>query len=146
MEMKICSRCGIEKELGEFGKAKACPSGYLAMCRVCRRASRRMSKADKATQKRQDTKLRARGVFFIDGYKSNPCMDCGNSFPTECMDFDHVRGEKLAAIATMPRRNPEKIWIEIQKCELVCSNCHRIRTHKRLYERRGQVRSTSKGR
>src|SRR5713226_1283656 len=38
---------------------------------------------------------------FLNWLKSLPCMDCHNNFPPVCMDFDHVRGEKVADIATM---------------------------------------------
>jgi hypothetical protein len=51
------------------------------------------------------------------------------------MDFDHVRGEKLHEISTLMRnRSPiEKLLTELDKCDLVCVNCHRIRTYERFY-------------
>jgi hypothetical protein len=49
------------------------------------------------------------------------------------MDFDHVRGEKTVNLARL--RNSRSAWAklvaEIEKCEVVCSNCHRIRTRMR---------------
>lgn len=69
---------------------------------------------------------------FVDLVKSHPCMDCGQSFPPIAMDFDHVRGNKLRAISRMINQaSLSDICDEMKKCELVCSNCHRIRTHKR---------------
>ncbi len=61
-------------------------------------------------------------------------MDCGNKFPPECMDFDHVRGEKLFNICSNKGRQQgwKKVLVEIAKCDLVCSNCHRTRTVRRL--------------
>ena len=49
------------------------------------------------------------------------------------MDFDHVTGEKLDNICGMRMRTVEreKILAEIAKCEVVCANCHRARTHAR---------------
>lgn len=74
---------------------------------------------------------------FIRRLKSVPCMDCGLTFHPEAMDFDHVLGDKLGAIASMARDAPqEKLELEISKCEVVCSNCHRIRTRAR---RRGDA-------
>lgn len=65
--------------------------------------------------------------------KQGPCMDCGGSFPPVCMDFDHRPGVvKLFAIATGLNRSMESVKAEIAKCDLVCANCHRIRTHSRL--------------
>lgn len=66
--------------------------------------------------------------------KAGPCMDCGRSFPSVCMDFDHREPEKKKAdVAHMVNSTPglQAFMEEIAKCDLVCSNCHRIRTEKR---------------
>jgi hypothetical protein len=49
------------------------------------------------------------------------------------MDFDHVRGEKLFEIGQAPSKGASlaTLLAEIAKCEVVCSNCHRQRTHDR---------------
>ena len=69
----------------------------------------------------------------ISKLKEAPCTDCGKTFPPECMDFDHVkeRGPKLFNIAARVACSPKVIAAEIAKCDLVCSNCHRIRTRQR---------------
>lgn len=54
-------------------------------------------------------------------------MDCGGRFPPECMDFDH-RSDKRINMGNLKVRDPEKIQQEAMKCDVVCSNCHRIRT------------------
>lgn len=73
----------------------------------------------------------ANGRQFINTFKNEPCADCGNSYPPYVMDFDHVRGDKIANIGEMGTYSLETILAEIAKCDLVCSNCHRIRTHNR---------------
>lgn len=76
-----------------------------------------------------------RVILYIE-WKSKPCTDCGNLFPWYCMDHDHVpnRGEKLFEINKNTIRKPlEIVLTEIEKCDLVCSNCHRRRTHERKY-------------
>jgi pyruvate-formate lyase-activating enzyme len=53
------------------------------------------------------------------------------------MEFDHRPGEaKVSHVANMLRDGIGKarILVEISKCDLVCSNCHRIRTWKRQQE------------
>lgn len=62
--------------------------------------------------------------------KQAPCMDCGLEWPPFVMDFDHVRGEKRMEVGRMLTQGYtlEAIMAEIEKCDLVCSNCHRIRT------------------
>jgi len=48
------------------------------------------------------------------------------------MDFDHVRGQKQANVMELIKSlSKKKIDLEIAKCEIVCSNCHRIRTYMR---------------
>ena len=60
-------------------------------------------------------------------------MDCGITYPYFVMDFDHVEGEKKfnISIAANKLRSMKLILEELSKCELVCSNCHRIRTMNR---------------
>jgi len=77
----------------------------------------------------QDRELAFRS--FIGQIKNNPCTDCGQHFPPECMDFDHVIGIKLQNIAWLNNSAVSTIFEELEKCELVCANCHRIRTKAR---------------
>ncbi len=68
---------------------------------------------------------------FVDGYKAAPCTDCGHTYPPECMDFDHIDPTtKRCNVAALSNNSIDAILAEIQKCELVCANCHRIRTVK----------------
>ena len=62
--------------------------------------------------------------------ESSPCLDCGKYFPACCMDFDHAGGIKGAEVGRLVAGGAkwDVIQREIEKCELVCSNCHRIRT------------------
>ena len=71
----------------------------------------------------------------IAAIKAVPCAECGNSYPTEAMDFDHVRGEKKFNISTAHAKSWRVIEEEIAKCEVVCANCHRVRTRRRLKTR-----------
>ena len=74
---------------------------------------------------------RARNVdrkVWLDSLKDVPCIDCGGRFPPECMDFDHVRGEKSFNVGHGADRSQIQLAAEIAKCEVVCANCHRIRT------------------
>jgi hypothetical protein len=63
-------------------------------------------------------------------YKSKPCFDCGKSYPHYMMEFDHVRGKKSKNISSLSYRNfnTEKVQEELNKCDLICANCHSART------------------
>lgn len=57
--------------------------------------------------------------------------DCPERDPT-VLEFDHVRGIKLANVSELIiAQNRKHLWIEIAKCDVVCANCHRRRTAKR---------------
>lgn len=70
--------------------------------------------------------------YIRDIKEKSPCLDCGKFYPYYVMDFDHVRGQKHKNVMELiPSLSKKKIDEEIAKCEVVCSNCHRIRTHMR---------------
>jgi hypothetical protein len=67
-------------------------------------------------------------------YGGVPCMDCDGVFEWCAMDFDHRPGEGkefgigwISNLKATPER-VAKTQKEIAKCDLVCSNCHRVRT------------------
>ena len=70
---------------------------------------------------------------FINKAKSEPCADCGVEYSSWVMDFDHVRGEKKYNLQRLSNSSAswKTIKDEIAKCDVVCSNCHRQRTHDR---------------
>ncbi len=73
---------------------------------------------------------------WLDSIKiSSGCIDCGyNGYP-EVLDFDHVRGTKEFSIGSLVHsRTKEDTLREITKCDIVCANCHRLRTVKRREE------------
>jgi hypothetical protein len=94
-----------------------------------------MPYADKIKQKEWQ-KLRARKrKDEIQALKDAPCVDCGKRYPPYVMEWDHLPNvQKVAPISHMTFYNFNRILEEISKCELVCSNCHRERTHKRGYK------------
>jgi len=66
--------------------------------------------------------------------KSAPCTDCGGVFDPVCMEFDHLpQFTKVRNVSQMISQQAprETVLKEIAKCELVCSNCHAIRTRDR---------------
>jgi hypothetical protein len=61
------------------------------------------------------------------------CADCGYNASAYALQFDHVRGEKKQAVSDLIRSDYSwnTIKEEISKCEVVCANCHAIRTKSR---------------
>lgn len=80
---------------------------------------------------------KAKAIVAINELKDVPCKDCGNRFPSVCMDFDHVNNDKIEDVCSLAQRgNIKAALAEAAKCEIVCSNCHRIRTANRISKRR----------
>lgn len=62
--------------------------------------------------------------------KNKPCADCGILYPWYVMDFDHQRDKEFNISNNFYTFGIEKLLVEIAKCDVVCSNCHRLRTFK----------------
>lgn len=62
------------------------------------------------------------------------CVDCGYAKHWSALDFDHLPGfKKLFNVGVNVNRKWCEVEREITKCEVVCSNCHRIRTYERSH-------------
>ena len=123
MHDRACNECGLSwpAPLDSFTKSKTAKYGRRNTCKKCD-AERRMPTYSRPTVQINRWLLRA--------MSSGPCTDCGFEPTDPCqMDFDHVRGEKLMQPGLAILRATRKFVEEINKCELVCANCHRLRTH-----------------
>lgn len=76
---------------------------------------------------------RQRNRDLINQLKDFPCTDCGVKYLPCVMDFDHINDDKEFNVSHLVSEcaKTEKILTEVAKCELVCANCHRMRTYNR---------------
>jgi hypothetical protein len=86
---------------------------------------------------RTKNKARLRFLDKMAQIKKAPCVDCGGYFPAEAMDFDHVFGTKVSNVSSLRTGSWDRVVKEIEKCDLVCANCHRIRTTKQKNKKEG---------
>lgn len=139
IEAKKCSRCKQIKQRSQFYRKSSNPDGLDYHCKDCQNSYAKIQYGrNKAVYiekaKRNKAKQVAKLVPWIVELKSRPCMDCGGKFPPYVMDFDHLDPDlKVSNISAMVNvgMSQEVIQRELNKCELVCSNCHRIRSFKR---------------
>lgn len=82
-------------------------------------------------KRRRNQEHRQRNREFLQQVKAQPCVDCRQTWPYYVMDFDHVRGKKSFTIGASFSKPLEELKREVAKCDVVCANCHRIRTHGR---------------
>lgn len=58
------------------------------------------------------------------------CADCGYNQHGEALEFDHL-SDKKHNVSAIRGNKWEDILLEIAKCDVVCANCHRVRTVRR---------------
>lgn len=68
---------------------------------------------------------------FIEYLNSHPCVDCGESNPV-VLEFDHIRSKKQRISRLVERASWKTVLKEINKCQVLCSNCHQIKTSKQF--------------
>ena len=142
--MRHCSKCLKEKSLSEFYLRKRGPrvGKYYEKCKVCMKVrGRSYYHLNHKRQLALALIRRHRSYYekrnYLNSIKNKPCSDCGQRYPYFVMDFDHVNvRDKIKEVAYMVTRNWSlvKIKAEVKKCEVVCANCHRIRTYGKLAE------------
>lgn len=143
--MKKCSICGVDKDDSDFYKRKERLRAECKDCvklRIKRYAQRNESQiSDKKKRYYLDNRssiresrasLRREKRDIIESIKRNPCYDCGKTYPSCAMDFDHKFDKKygISRILNTPC-SVETLRTELSKCDLVCACCHRDRTHSR---------------
>src|SRR5262245_51251640 len=105
-----CNRCGKDSPMTRPNK------------RFCSEACMRTAK-----EAARNHRVRDRNRAKVQELKDKPCADCGIVLPHYCMDFDHRDpSQKTAKISQLiaTKRLWENIQAEIDKCDLVCANCH----------------------
>jgi len=121
-----CKRCGTEKIAMPGQKYKLCP--------ICRPKNQREYHArNQKKRSKQISEARRKRHHLIRYYITkylleHPCVDCDEANPI-LLEFDHVRGEKKFSIGNeLTIRSLDAIKKEIDKCEVRCVRCHRLRT------------------
>jgi hypothetical protein len=134
--MRRCGRCGQFKPLEDFAwrrRAKAQRHNYCRPCHAEYHREHYLANRDRyvaQARERKEALLLERTLFLLEYFAEHPCTDCGETDPV-VLEFDHL-GEKLFDIGrALPYRNWESILAEIEKCEVVCRNCHRRRESQR---------------
>lgn len=129
-----CQKCHIDKSENEFPFRNKTKGIRNKTCKTCHAdyakthyKTNKEKYIERAKTKNNETREKIRQI--IRERKNVPCTDCGKRYPHYVMDFDHVFGEKKYNIGNMVNLLSTRLLNEeIDKCEVVCANCHRIRT------------------
>ena len=123
MESKICTSCNQDLPIEKFkwrhyGSRQQ--GTRQAMCNRCLYVKYTRPLVEQKTKEIHEYQM------------EKGCMDCGYNAHPAALEFDHVSGKKLFNIGEeVGNRSREKLWEEIAKCDVVCANCHSIRTANR---------------
>lgn len=130
--MKTCHKCKKQLPQEKFGKNSNRPDGLQTACKACKKKLNRdwylnNKQRRKELNKRYQKKLQE---FYIKA-RSKPCADCGKQYHWVVMEFDHTGNDKFMNVSLMKKNGYpiERLKEEINKCDLVCSNCHQIRSY-----------------
>lgn len=120
--MKTCTSCGVSQDETKFKSRAGRQAGQrFSMCNRCLYVLYTRPNAEKKLAEVQRIKLQ-RG-----------CADCGYNKHPAALEFDHRPGEvKSFNIGEkVGTYSMARIMEEIAKCDVVCANCHAIRTAER---------------
>ena len=136
---KECSKCHKEKEIAFFNKKKSRKSGLQPFCKECNSAYLKTHyQNNKKYYYDKANRYKYKFVSLVRELKNKPCTDCKIQYPYYVMDFDHKSNKKFSIANALHAKSQTEVMKEIEKCDVVCANCHRERTHKRLL-RKDQV-------
>ena len=132
---KICTKCKFEKDLHSFHTRKQSKDGLAFWCRECFKSHWKTRYYENHEHYRNNhsesrNKLREQNARKVFEYLGNhPCLICGESDPI-VLEFDHrVRSDKIESVSMLVRNSSwKRIESEIQKCDVLCANCHRRKT------------------
>ena len=110
----------------------------IRQCKECgcetddEHAFRPNRKTCRACQNYLQTIIALANRAVVDEYKNKPCRDCGGVFPTYVMDLHHrdASTKSFNISDTLGRHTKQDVIAELDKCDVLCSNCHRIRHYK----------------
>jgi len=135
MDTKKCSTCGETYLLEEFPKNKKNKDGRHHDCKDCKNAKNRKAyrSKDKIARYNREAHQRRKERYYgiIKNYLGTDnftCSSCGYTYHTHApFDWHHIDpSTKEYEVSSMVRHTEERIINELDKCVLLCSNCHRI--------------------
>ncbi len=114
----VCKYCGDDKDEKEFEVANIIKGKVYKRkkCKACKQL----------TQNQRRYKIRDWLTQFKQGKK---CKDCGFS-DHRALSFHHRDpSQKSYNVCSMTGWSVEAIKVEIEKCDILCCNCHMIHEH-----------------
>jgi hypothetical protein len=127
--MKECDTCHFSKNESEYNKNRTKKDGLNSICRECSKIrSKKYYQENKKNHIQavisNTKKYRKQLTKLINKVKKVGCRFC-NEKEICCLDFHHLRDKQYDISRLIHNLSITKLVVELQKCILVCSNCHR---------------------
>jgi len=127
-QIGTCIECGREREIIARGMCRSC---YL---REWRRAKNGEFGGWWGKKENRNAYTRRKRKEYYEQWREiiiskfgDACMDCGQTFPFPVYDLHHIKDKKYPIHWLLGQKpTPERIK-ELDKCVLLCANCHRLR-------------------
>lgn len=130
MNTKMCRKCGIVKSVTEFHKRVGKQDNYHSYCKKCaiegsKKAYRDLNQKEWMEEQARNTAIALLKIIDLIREKYG-CIVCGEKC-VFCLDFHHINPKtKIKAVSSIAStKNITKTIIEINKCVVLCANCHR---------------------
>jgi 5-methylcytosine-specific restriction endonuclease McrA len=122
-ETKVCGACRQRKPLSQFSNDRSSRDGRRWRCKTCDNACRAARRASVELARR--ARRRVTLIAMLGGH----CVECGESDRSR-LHFDHVDPEtKVATVSRLLDTGRwERILEEAVKCQLLCVDCHKLKT------------------
>lgn len=149
--VRLCPRCHLTKALVEFPIKNAAKGWYRSYCRTCcreygREHYRKNLEVYVRKAKAQAAVDRPRNRRIVAAYLAvHPCVDCGEC-DSVVLEFDHrdpsTKSTEVGRLVHMS--TVDALLAEIDKCDVRCGNCHRMKTARQFGSYRlGEKRNAS---
>ena len=124
--MKVCGTCGEQKGLDEFSLRYGKPQYNCKKCHSEYRKKHYEENKKKYLDKAKRNTEEYRKQYY-EWLSTKSCVDCGIS-DIRVLEQDHLRDKEYNISSKIGGLTLEAMMPELNKCEVVCANCHRIRT------------------
>jgi len=124
---QTCIRCNTQKPISDFNRKTISKNGYDSRCRSCVNKRRNEQNRKNPHHIEQSRKSRRVRQEYINNRKIGGCEMCGYNKCLAALVFHHRDPKtKIDTIANMACRCAaiQEIKEEIDKCVLLCQNCH----------------------
>ena len=132
-QSKECTKCGLEKPVAKFNWRKT-GVRRQSWCKKCKQAYQRQHYKNNRSHYRKKgaqskKKAKASAILAVGRFlEKNPCVECGES-DIRTLHFDHLRDkERNVSKLIIDGYGIKRIFAEIDKCQVLCANCHSIKS------------------